>query len=873
MLHKRYNRYDGWTCLSVLLFALYMLLAGCTREEAVGYALDADSSTHSDGNVPAGSVMLRVGLPSPVQRNVNTRAVATDFDMLNDLNIVIADGSGDDAKILSCIYFRSADVQDGESVVGGSDLVVYNKLSGDDGNAFSVHFSKKWLEYMGISSDNVFFLVGNYGRQLENGEIANVGTLRNLQDRNGTMPGWVNEPCILFGESVENGTHSHTDGTEGKSLSVEMKRTVAMITVAIDGSGLADGVVITPTEVSLHNVPAACRFGVDNQITVSGSNYVPVDPSAVTADGEYKSEYDLGWGSVASEKTINLLNGLNARPVVGGHYCKFDESGNPDYSSLDYTNEDIKPVFMYENRHAAGFGETTNTDPRYKRPKGIASSVEAINAATKSCSYLEVKARYMRFNNKGVIQVGGSVVFRVFLGNNLEDNFDIVRNSYYSLTLVLAGNAVKESGTVIDNAGNLTLDPANVTWRMSSSLSKLGLVGDADIIVGGNGEMITIEFDGPTKSQMIFQFLDKDGNLVEADAYEWEPFVFVEESSKNGNPWYSLDEFNGNFQPVINAAGHYPVYLYVQPMIRDITWKDKGPDEHIRTVTFRVATKSTPELTHTDWITVTQYEPIQLEINDSSPEDVKRYAIDKLQANLPVTIYVDRIDRELQPWGFDGQEIRYNKNTGFDNVYHVIDPEDTNDPLCKEHMDRAMYYLPFGLAYNDNGILDYTRGSCMMHAAFMNSVQQWIAPQTPNGRDQLNGVSTESIVARKTLPPRPGTDPGQNPDLCFAWIIPSIAEWQLMEKMDKFMPGGLFDPAYPVLSAFPYWTSNAGSSELQDGYPQADGKTYAFAYQMNHNLDMIKEGELYPARYLMRRTTPLRYRLIAVKPNVLGGWK
>lgn len=869
MLHKRDNRYGGWRWnrwLPTLLFVLnVLLLAGCVRDE-VDYVPDPNNPLPSD--IPAGSVMLHVGLPQPVTQEIGTRAAATDFNEFRDLNIVIADGSADGAKILSCVYFRPGDMQDGESVVGGDDLVVYKKLLGQGENAFSVHFSKKWLDYMEISSDNVFFLVGNYGRALEYGEMADVGALRRLQDRSAAgVEGWVNTPCMLFGESADNGTHDHADGTQGRSLRVEMKRTAAMITVKIDGSGLNRNIVITPLEISLHNVPTGCPLGVPNTVATTGApDYVPVEASAVAAKGAYKTDHDLQWDAIVGQATLDGgYSGIDGSTVVGGHYT--DAPGTVDRP--DYSNPNVHPLFMYENVHGAGFGETANVTERTKRPRGVEATQGAIAAATRSCSYLEVKAQYQRFDDNGNVVLGGNVAFRVFLGKDVLSDFDVERNTYYRFTLMLQGNAVTEGGQ-IDADGMLVANPGDATWRVNTNLSEMMIVGDADIIVGGNGEMVEIEFASAVTKQMIIQFQDENGNPT--DYYPWaEPFVFVEESSKQKHQWYALNEFNGNFQTLQNAAGNYEVYFYVQPMIRDVTWNNKGENEHVRTVTFRIAQKSGD--VYTDWITVTQYEPIQLVITDSSPEEVRRYVTEQLKATLPATIYLDRIDREPRPWGFDGVTINDNRNTGFENAYHLIDPEDPTDPVCAAHREESRRYLPFGFAYReDNGILDYNKGSSMMHAAFMNSAQQWIAPQTPNGRDQLNGVSTAEIAARTTLPPRPGTDPNQNPDLCFAWTVPSIAEWQLIEKMHNAMPGGVIDPAYPVMPAFMYWTSNAGTSDMQERYPQADGRTHAFAYQLNQDLDRITADDLYPERYLINRTAPLRYRLIAVKPEILGDW-
>lgn len=51
----------------------------------------------------------------------------------------------------------------------------------------------------------------------------------------------------------------------GCSLSAELRRTVATITVGIDGSRLAAGVSIVPRRISLHRVPVQCYLGMANK--------------------------------------------------------------------------------------------------------------------------------------------------------------------------------------------------------------------------------------------------------------------------------------------------------------------------------------------------------------------------------------------------------------------------------------------------------------------------------------------------------------------------------------------------------------------------------------------------------------------------------
>ena len=63
-------------------------------------------------------------------------------------------------------------------------------------------------------------------------------------------------------------------------------------------------------------------------------------------------------------------------------------------------------------------------------------------------------------------------------------------------------------------------------------------------------------------------------------------------------------------------------------------------------------------------------------------------------------MYIDRVDREAMPWGFDGEELDYNANNGYANTYHLIS-EGPFDPDIypghgANHRDVAVKYLPWG---------------------------------------------------------------------------------------------------------------------------------------------------------------------------------
>ena len=110
-----------------------------------------------------GSVFLRVVLPEPMMSNQVSRAGATDFDKIRDINVIIANGEGDDA-ILEAFYFTGT--QEGDPDV----------RFGDD--QIMIHFSKDYTTQMGLDS-KVIYIVANYGREITG--IDNVRELKTLK--------------------------------------------------------------------------------------------------------------------------------------------------------------------------------------------------------------------------------------------------------------------------------------------------------------------------------------------------------------------------------------------------------------------------------------------------------------------------------------------------------------------------------------------------------------------------------------------------------------------------------------------------------------------------------------------------------------------
>ena len=205
---------------------------------------------------------------------------------------------------------------------------------------------------------------------------------------------------------------------------------------------------------------------------------------------------------------------------------------------------------------------------------------------------------------------------------------------------------------------------------------------------------------------------------------------------------------------------------------------------------------------------------------------------------------MDRIDREALPWGFSGEILDQNHADGFNNTLHLID----ENPDCgRAHRSAAKKYLPFGTADKTDPAQG---GSAMIYALMLYGNQS----TTPSGNPSTG-------VLQQDFPVIDRSHDWNNTK--YYWTIPSIEEWQIIEKVAR--DKGILDNDFPILDWFKYWTSDAVTqrSEPKGGY------THAFTYQFNKGLDALTtEGE-YPIEQKALRTERLRFRLISVAPDNL----
>lgn len=519
------NRY-GLKIMTALLLA-GSLLASCIRDEAVMPCNDKEG------------VNLIISVAGMGNKQLTRAEVSdrTDRSRIEDMNIVLADASG---VIQEIIYVPNPT---GTSNPGMEDNgLIEGSLPVDNGTLVYHVGSKSW------AGKSKIFVVCNYWQIQDDGttiieeksnlnKCLTVGT-STIDDLTALQQGTPRKPGImtstLFGEAKPAaGTELHG----GQQYTCELKRTTAMITVAIETGGetkLNAGVKITPRSICLHNVPVNCNIGSDNRVDTD---------DRIWEEGLVQQ---VGWDPlVESDQKI----------TVGGH-------GN---------DPNIVPVFMFENLQ--GEMNIANEDEIKKAPDA---------GKEKYCSYIEVIADYLYAPQGGGTNqkyISGPIKYRLYLGENITNDFNVHRNKHYQVTLSLKGmGGLVEDGRT-DSDGSYIGDGEGASWRVESG----GVTGGGSFLTDG----LNMSSNG---------FLSYVG-FVGEETHDYA--IYCEEGSVGGATWLWANTSAGIITPteefpaiVYNAeeCGGEPgvsyVMLYAQAWIDEGgAWESFSQDKDISTIT------------------------------------------------------------------------------------------------------------------------------------------------------------------------------------------------------------------------------------------------------------------------------------------------
>lgn len=361
-------------------------------------------------------VRMVITLPEPIVKSTITKAYSqrNDYNTVNNLNVFVFNASG--TALLGTYYFDATYTGVAPNPTVSPSLPLNNTTL------------STVLTFNAIQPNSTFYLVANYGSKITNTNIiTNVNDLKNLKENGGSTSPMT---AMMYAKAVTT-----TNGPT-TNMSAQLIRTMAMVTVQINGTNLkndigttaADSTIkFTPRVIKLMHVPNSCVLGedVDNVIGTNAGFIEKGDSSLVP-----------GWGEVSA----------GGNPIVGGH----DESGIP--------------LFLFENKQG-------------NKPSGSTEQYKTTTDKPNS-SYLLVEGNYHLYVG-GLIRMSGTIIYKFCLGNDVTTNFDVERNTHYAVTLNLSGwGGAEEDGHFRNGVINVTEPTSEVGWRVDLTLRDWGFLQD-----------------------------------------------------------------------------------------------------------------------------------------------------------------------------------------------------------------------------------------------------------------------------------------------------------------------------------------------------------------------------------------------------------
>lgn len=305
------------------------------------------------------------------------------------------------------------------------------------------------------------YAVANLGRDLSDDEVATIDKLKSVQcewdfdpmqyeyDRekedgegNPNDKDQINAQMFGYFTNIEKTESRNTNGSAFEhpepavvinqpsvNLHSWVKRLASKVTIAYDGRGLHNGVVVYIHNVSVRQIPYKCYLGKDNDPQGEDAVTPPYFDESIPQDRSSQALYYNSKGEITtySEYDPTQEKGVKWMPVA---------KGTGIMGAKGHTNSD-PALFFYENMKGV-----LPTYPKPQQPDSVGSNVGPDDPGyqddVKYGTFIEVEAYY----DCSIVPVSnGPIRYRFMLGQNIDDNYNAARNSHYKLTLGFRGYA------------------------------------------------------------------------------------------------------------------------------------------------------------------------------------------------------------------------------------------------------------------------------------------------------------------------------------------------------------------------------------------------------------------------------------------------
>ena len=196
-----------------------------------------------------------------------------------------------------------------------------------------------------------------------------------------------------------------------KTLHSWVRRAVSKVTVDFNGDELKEGITVYIKDAVLKNLASGAFLGADSRIDS--------DTFQIAENTDYSITYGTGddhknWPNVTKSKTFK------AKEI-------WSEAGIENFH-----DDNAKALPCYENMQGTPEGKS-----KFQDKDGDGKIDKEDYDGVPNGTYLEVKGYYVA-DVEGY-RSQGDIIYRFMLGQNAENNFDLIRNHHYKITMNFRG--------------------------------------------------------------------------------------------------------------------------------------------------------------------------------------------------------------------------------------------------------------------------------------------------------------------------------------------------------------------------------------------------------------------------------------------------
>lgn len=400
-------------------YTLYIQIVGCIL--AVGL-LAACTDSGNDTAVPSSEyapLELTLKLPSllTTESREATGSPTLSGISFNDVWVLQYNEGG--SGLLNAKYYKASDITDDES---SSDFLVIVPTSSSGGTSYFTNVSSKFYTIVNGGSD----LFGTLPEAqlaaptdtLKKTPYNSASSLNALLKSAPSTSTLADEPGLLI-----DGPIPYTKEGDKIAIRANLSRTYACINLSYKETHPEDG-KFTPTEAVVVNLPT--HLSLFTREGAESGVYPPMGDATA------------GKNSVTANGTENTL---------------FSSTATPSTPWIADT-----PLTFYMGENLRGTGKATNYQGKNLSDNGPSETLDG-------CTYLIIRGTYQYCiksdadgSNPAYSPDGISVEYKLYLGGNLTNDYNIRRNMRYTVTLQISGANSADARVTITDSNVIVFD-------------------------------------------------------------------------------------------------------------------------------------------------------------------------------------------------------------------------------------------------------------------------------------------------------------------------------------------------------------------------------------------------------------------------------